>query len=114
MKLSVYQIYSKIIEGPAFPAPLVQSSVYWTWSIINLEIFSFCAAYAVVGLLDTFYNHLRDEFLLHRLCDFSSTGYGLQSSKGLVPLAPLVPSSVDQIQSTTSIGYVSSALPAQL
>lgn len=42
----------------------------------------------------------RDEFLLHRLCSHWSTEYGPKSSKEWVLLEPLVPSTVDQIQST--------------
>ena len=102
VKFSVCKIRSTIIQGiaPFLSAPskeqvlqvfLVKLSLYQIYSlflphlcirsIINLEMCSFCAAMQV-GLLDTFYNHLRDEFLLHRLCNFGSKEYGLQSSKG--------------------------------
>ena len=53
VKLSVYQIYFTIIEGPAFPAPLVHT--------VN--------------------NQLRDVFLLRCLCRCQFVRYILQSSK---------------------------------
>lgn len=69
-----------------------------------------CTACAVVSLLD---NHVIDPLLLHRwcshqateygcnhLCSRRPTGYGLQSSKRCVSPAPLVQSSVYQVQST--------------
>ena len=50
------------------------------------------------------YNHPRDAFLMFRLCSHWLTGYGLQLSKGCVSPAPLVHSSVYQIQSTIIYG----------
>ena len=62
---------------------------------------SWVSVCAIIGLLGTIYNHLRDVFLLHRSFICQSTWYCLQLSKECVSLVPLVQSLVYWIRSTT-------------